>query len=80
VFGAQEGIWHGSVSISYTAAAFLLPVVGAQGMYAILAVTAALSAVVIWPILRLDRPETSPGQEAETPVLHAPVVPGDPAA
>ena len=38
VFGAQEGIWHGSVSVSYIAAAFVLPVVGARGMYAILAV------------------------------------------
>ena len=80
VFGAQEGIWHGSVSVSYIAAAFVLPVVGARGMYAILAVTAALAAIVIAPILRLDRPETSPGAEAETPVLRAPVIPGDPAA
>ena len=80
VFGAQEGIWHGSVSVSYIAAAFLLPVVGPKGMYAILAVTAFLSAIVILPILRLDRPETSPGLEGETPVLHAPVVPGDPVA
>jgi len=80
VFGAQEGIWHGSVSVSYIAAAFVLPVVGARGMYAILAVTAALAAIVIAPILRLDRPETSPGAEAETPVLHAPVIPGDPGA
>ena len=59
---------------------FLLPVVGPKGMYAILAVTAFLSAIVILPILRLDRPETSPGLEGETPVLHAPVVPGDPVA
>jgi MFS family permease len=80
VFGAQEGIWHGSVSISYIGAAFLLPVVGARGMYAILGVTALLSAIVIAPILRLDKPETSPGVEAESPVLHAPVVPGDPTA
>jgi len=49
-------------------------------MYAILAITAALAAIVIAPILRLDRPETSPGAEAETPVLHAPVIPGDPTA
>jgi MFS family permease len=80
VFGAQEGIWHGSVSISYIGAAFLLPVVGPKGMYAILGVTAFLSAIVILPILRVDRPETSPGVEAETPILHAPVVPGDPVA
>jgi len=80
VFGAQEGIWHGSVSVSYIAAAFVLPVVGPRGMYAILAITAALAAIVIAPILKLDRPETSPGAEAETPVLHAPVIPGDPAA
>jgi MFS family permease len=80
VFGAQEGIWHGAVSVSYIAAAFLLPVVGPKGMYAILGVTAFLSAIVILPILRSDRPETSPGVEAETPILHVPVVPGDPVA
>jgi MFS family permease len=80
VFGAQEGIWHGSISVSYIAAAFVLPVVGPRGMYAILGVSALLSTLVIAPILRLDRPETSPGVEAETPVLHAPVVPGDPTA
>jgi MFS family permease len=80
VFGAQEGIWHGAISISYIGAAFLLPVVGARGMYAILGFTALLSALVITPILRLDRPATSPGVEAETTALHAPVVPGDPGA
>lgn len=80
VFGAQEGIWHGAISISYIGAAFLLPVVGARGMYAILGFTALISALVITPILRLDRPTTSPGEEAETPALHAPVVPGDPGA
>ena len=58
----------------------MLPVVGARGMYAILGVTACLAALVLLPILRLDRPETSPGVEAETPILHAPVVPGDPVA
>jgi hypothetical protein len=80
VFGAQEGIWHGSVSVSYIAAAFVLPVAGPRGMYAILGISALLSALVIAPILSIDRPETSPGLEAETPVLHAPVVPGDPPA
>jgi MFS family permease len=79
VFGAQEGIWHGSVSISYIGAAFLLPIVGARGMYAILGLTALLSAIVILPILRLDRPSDD-ATEAQTPVLHAPVVPGDPPA
>ena len=79
VFGAQEGIWHGAVSISYIAAAFVLPVVGARGMYAILGVSALLSAIVITPILRLDRPSDAV-LEPEEPVLHAPVVPGDPPA
>ncbi|HET8526774.1 MAG TPA: MFS transporter [Actinomycetota bacterium] len=77
VFGAQEGIWHGAISISYIGAAFVLPVVGARGMYAILGVTALLSAIVITPILRLDRPSDAVA-EPEEPVLHAPVVPGDP--
>ena len=80
VLGAVEGLFHGGLAVSYIAAAFVLPVVGARGMYAILAVTAALAAIVIAPILRVDRPETSPGAEAETPVLHAPVIPGDPGA
>jgi MFS family permease len=80
VFGAQEGIWHGSVSVSFIAAAFVLPVAGPRGMYAILGISALLSALVIAPILSIDRPETSPSLEAETPVLHAPVVPGDPPA
>jgi len=79
VFGAQEGIWHGAISISYIAAAFVLPVVGARGMYAILGVTALLSAIVITPILRLDRPSDQV-VEPEEPGLHAPVVPGDPPA
>jgi MFS family permease len=79
VFGAQEGIWHGAISISYIAAAFVLPVVGARGMYAILGVTALLSAIVITPILRLDRPSDAI-VEPETPLLRAPVVPGDPPA
>jgi hypothetical protein len=73
VFGAQEGIWHGSVSISYIGAAFLLPIVGARGMYAILGVTALLGDRDL-PILRLDRPSDE-AAEAEAPGLHAPVVP-----
>jgi len=48
-------------------------------MYAILGVTALLSALVIAPILRLDRPSDE-ATELEAPMLHAPVVPGDPPA
>jgi MFS family permease len=79
VFGAQEGIWHASISVSYIGAAFVLPVIGARGMYAVLGATALLSALVISPILRLDRPSDEV-VEPEAPLLHAPAVPGDPPA
>ena len=36
VLGATEGIYHGTLALSYIAAAFVLPVVGPRGMYAIL--------------------------------------------
>lgn len=60
VFGAQEGLWHGAVSVSYVAAAFVLPIVGARGMYAILGVAALGSALILTPLLRVDRAVAEP--------------------
>lgn len=57
VLGAIEGLFHGGLAISYVAAAFVLPVVGPRGMYAILGATAALSVIVLMPLLR--RPEAT---------------------
>jgi MFS family permease len=53
VLGAIEGLFHGGLAVSYVAAAFVLPVVGPRGMYAILGVAAALAVVVLLPLLRL---------------------------
>ena len=54
VLGAVEGLFHGGLAVSYVVGAFVLPVVGARGMYAILGATAALSVVVLMP----SAPET----------------------
>ena len=52
VLGAIEGLFHGGLTISFVAAAFVLPVVGARGMYAIAGVAAGLSVIVLLPLLR----------------------------
>jgi MFS family permease len=52
VLGALEGLFNGGLAVSYVAAAFVLPVVGARGMYAIAGGAAALSVVVLLPLLR----------------------------
>ena len=51
VLGAVEGLFHGGLAVSYIAAAFVLPVVGARGMYAIAAVAAGLAVLVLLPLL-----------------------------
>ena len=51
VLGAIEGLFHGGLTVSFVAAAFVLPVVGARGMYAIAGVAAGLSAIVLLPLL-----------------------------
>jgi MFS family permease len=50
VLGAVEGLFHGGLAVSYVAAAFLLPVVGARGMYAIAGVAAGLAVFVLLPL------------------------------
>jgi MFS family permease len=52
VLGAIEGLFHGGLTVSFAAAAFVLPLVGARGMYAIAGVAAGLSAIVLLPLLR----------------------------
>jgi MFS family permease len=51
VLGAVEGLFHGGLAVSYVAAAFVLPVVGARGMYAIAGVAAGLAVLVLLPLL-----------------------------
>ena len=51
MLGAVEGLFHGGLAVSYIAAAFVLPVVGARGMYAIAAVAAGLAVLVLLPLL-----------------------------
>ncbi|HEU4831659.1 MAG TPA: MFS transporter [Actinomycetota bacterium] len=51
VLGAIEGLFHGGLTVSFVAAAIVLPVVGARGMYAIAGVAAGLSAIVLLPLL-----------------------------
>ena len=51
VLGALEGLFHGGLAVSYVAAAFVLPVVGARGMYALAGVAAALAVIVLLPLL-----------------------------
>jgi hypothetical protein len=51
VLGAIEGLFHGGLTVSFVAAAIVLPVVGARGMYAIAGVAAGLSAIVLPPLL-----------------------------
>lgn len=51
VLGAGEGLWHGTLAVSYIGAAFVLRVVGPRGMYAILGAAAALSVIVLLPLL-----------------------------
>ena len=51
VLGALEGLFHGGLAVSYVGAAFVLPVVGARGMYAIAGVAAGLSVIVLLPLL-----------------------------
>ena len=55
VLGALEGLFHGGLAVSYVAAAFVLPVVGARGMYALAGVAAALAVVVLLPLLGQTR-------------------------
>ena len=69
VLGAVEGLFHGGLAVSYVAAAFVLPVVGARGMYAIAGVAAGLAVLVLLPLLArgaelatdaVASPETAP--------------------
>jgi hypothetical protein len=60
VLGAGEGLWHGTLTVAYVVAAFVLPVVGPRGMYAILGVSAALSVIVLLPLL--GRADTAAGE------------------
>jgi len=55
VMGASEGIFHGTLAVSYIAAAFVLPVAGPQGMYALFGAACALSVLALLPLLR-ERP------------------------
>jgi hypothetical protein len=66
VLGAIEGLFHGGLTVSFVAAALVLPVVGARGMYAIAGVTAGLSAIVLLPLLD-EAPVT-----ARRPTTHLP--------
>jgi len=52
VLGAIEGLFHGGMTVSFVAAAFVLPVVGARGMYAIAGIAAGLSVIILLPLLR----------------------------
>jgi MFS family permease len=67
VLGAVEGLFHGGLAVSYVAAAFVLPVVGARGMYAIAGVAAGLAVLVLLPLLgRGAEPATDAVASAET--------------
>jgi MFS family permease len=50
VLGAVEGLFHGGLTVSYVAAAFVLPIVGARGMYAIAGAAAGLAVLVLLPL------------------------------
>lgn len=60
VLGASEGVFHGTLALSYIAAAFVLPVVGPRGMYALFGVATLLSVVVLLPLLRRGRDTAEP--------------------
>ena len=60
VLGASEGIFHGTLALSYIAAAFVLPVAGPQGMYALFGAACALSVLVLLPLLRERTPAVMP--------------------
>lgn len=66
VLGAVEGLFHGGLTVSFVAAAFVLPVVGARGMYAIAGVAAGLSSIVLLPLLG-STPVTAGEATAELP-------------
>ena len=66
VLGAIEGLFHGGLTVSFVAAAFVLPVAGARGMYAIAGVAAGLSVVVLLPLLG-EKPVTAGRTSAELP-------------
>jgi MFS family permease len=72
VLGALDGIVHGTLVVAYLAAAVVLPLVGARGMYALLGVGAGLSVVVLLPLLREPPP---PEPEEPLPVAEAPSMP-----
>jgi MFS family permease len=72
VLGALEGIVHGTLALAYLAAAVVLPLVGARGMYALLGVGAGLSVVVLLPLLR-EPPAPEPTEPL--PVAEAPSMP-----
>jgi len=74
VLGALEGLFHGGLAVSYVAAAFVLPVVGARGMYAIAGVAAGLAVIVLLPLLAEGR--ATPVEPVPTPEG---VASGDPA-
>src|SRR4029453_2730313 len=52
VLGAIEGLFHGGMTVSFVAAAFVLPVGGAGGVYAIAGIAAGLSVIILLPLLR----------------------------
>ena len=66
VLGAVEGLFHGGLTVSFVAAALVLPVVGARGMYAIAGVAAGLSVIVLLPLLG-EKPITAGRASAELP-------------
>ena len=66
VLGAVEGLFHGGLTVSFVAAAFALPLVGARGMYAIAGVAAGLSVIVLLPLLG-EKPVTAGRASAELP-------------
>jgi predicted MFS family arabinose efflux permease len=60
VLGASEGVFHGTLALAYIAAAFVLPVVGPRGMYALFGVATLLSVIVLLPLLRRGRDTVEP--------------------
>jgi MFS family permease len=60
VMGAFEGVFHGTLVVSFLGAALAVPALGPRGIYAIGGVAALLAAVALLPLLRERRPAPEP--------------------
>jgi MFS family permease len=73
VMGAFEGAIHGTLAVAFIAAAFVLPVVGPRGVYAIGSAAGLISALVMLPLIGRSRRAPGPDAAETAPAADRPV-------